>query len=93
MPELTLFCGWRRDIGDMILLLDEFVSPGSELTILSEVSVPQRLQHVAYAGGNLKNPKPNPNLNPNSPNSRSGPRVAQEPHPAAHRGQPHFQVS
>ena len=26
--EKTLFCGWRRDIGDMILLLDEFVRRG-----------------------------------------------------------------
>jgi len=38
MAELCLFCGWRRDIGDMILLQDDFVSRGRESHISHPVS-------------------------------------------------------
>ena len=33
-PERILFCGWRRDMHDMIAVLDAFVYPGSELWAL-----------------------------------------------------------
>ena len=35
-PENILFCGWRRDVRDMLLLLDTMVAPGSELHMLNE---------------------------------------------------------
>ena len=37
-PERILFCGWRRDMHDMIAVLDAFVYPGSELWLYNEVS-------------------------------------------------------
>ena len=36
-PERILFCGWRRDMHDMIAVLDAFVYPGSELWLYNEV--------------------------------------------------------
>jgi hypothetical protein len=35
-PEKILFCGWRRDIRDMMLQLDSMLAPGSELHMLNE---------------------------------------------------------
>ena len=39
-PERILFCGWRRDMHDMIAVLDAFVCPGSELWLYNEVATP-----------------------------------------------------
>ncbi|KAM3334042.1 hypothetical protein ACQJBY_028856 [Aegilops geniculata] len=36
-PEKILFCGWRRDIHDMIMVLEAFLAPGSELWMFNEV--------------------------------------------------------
>ena len=36
--ERVLFCGWRRDMDDMIAVMDAFVAPGSELWLYSSVS-------------------------------------------------------
>ncbi|CAL5222099.1 g4408 [Coccomyxa viridis] len=41
-PERILFCGWRRDMHDMIAVLDAFVYPGSELWLYNEVPVKER---------------------------------------------------
>ena len=38
-PERILFCGWRRDMHDMIAVLDAFVYPGSELWLYNEVGM------------------------------------------------------
>jgi hypothetical protein len=35
-PEKILFCGWRRDVRDMMLLLDTMVAPGSQLHMFNE---------------------------------------------------------
>ena len=35
--EKVLFIGWRRDMHDMISVLDQFVAPGSELYLYNEV--------------------------------------------------------
>ena len=35
--ERVLFLGWRRDMHDMIEVLDQFVSKGSELFLYNEV--------------------------------------------------------
>ena len=35
--ERVLFIGWRRDIADLIQVLDDFVAPGSELWLYNEV--------------------------------------------------------
>ena len=48
--ERVLFCGWRRDIGDMISELDAYVAAGSELVVLAEVEVPQRLADLSARG-------------------------------------------
>lgn len=45
-PERVLFCGWRRDMHDMIAVLDAFVYPGSELWLYNEVAAPAH----AYVG-------------------------------------------
>ncbi len=39
LPERILFCGWRRDMDDLIMVLDQFVCPGSELYLYNEVRV------------------------------------------------------
>ncbi|XP_037422874.1 probable ion channel POLLUX isoform X2 [Triticum dicoccoides] len=36
-PEKILFCGWRRDIHHMIMVLEAFLAPGSELWMFNEV--------------------------------------------------------
>ena len=36
--ERVLFIGWRRDMHDMISVLDQFVAPGSELFLYNEVT-------------------------------------------------------
>ncbi|KAG1328026.1 putative ion channel POLLUX [Cocos nucifera] len=36
-PERILFCGWRRDIDDMIMVLEAFLAPNSELWLFNEV--------------------------------------------------------
>ena len=36
--ERVLFIGWRRDMHDMITVLDQFVGKGSELFLYNEVS-------------------------------------------------------
>lgn len=40
--EKILFCGWRRDLSDMILQLDEYVEKGSELWLLNMVPARER---------------------------------------------------
>ena len=48
--EKILMTGWRRDIDDVIVLLDELVCQGSELHMLSELSVDQRLSRLQDGG-------------------------------------------
>jgi len=52
-PENYLFCGWRRDIGDMMLLLDEFVPEGSTLTILCETPCAERDEAFKWQGRDM----------------------------------------
>lgn len=40
--EKVLFCGWRRDMEDLVMVLDEFVRPGSELWIFCDITVQER---------------------------------------------------
>ncbi|KAK9868350.1 hypothetical protein WJX84_002514 [Apatococcus fuscideae] len=59
-PEKVLFVGWRRDMDDMIMVLDEFVPGGSELWLYNEVPVGQRDRLLIKGGldpANLKNLK------------------------------------
>ena len=49
LPEVILFCGWRRDLHDMIIGLDEFVQRGSELWLYNNVRRTQR--HFLIHGG------------------------------------------
>ncbi|KAI5066987.1 hypothetical protein GOP47_0017515 [Adiantum capillus-veneris] len=51
VPEKILLCGWRRDIQDMIKVLDAFLAPGSELWIFSDVPECDREKKLLY--GNL----------------------------------------
>ena len=43
-PEMLLFCGWRRDLGSMIMELDVQCPPGSSVTLMSPMPVDERLQ-------------------------------------------------
>mmetsp|Transcript_28414 Transcript_28414/g.60182 ORF Transcript_28414/g.60182 Transcript_28414/m.60182 type:complete len:1000 (+) Transcript_28414:244-3243(+) len=40
--ERIMFCGWRRDMADMIIQLDEYVEKGSELWLFNEVPAKER---------------------------------------------------
>ena len=56
VPEKIVFCGWRRDMGDMINVLDELVLEGSTLYIISPVSVEDREKMLQEdAVGEFKN--------------------------------------
>lgn len=35
-PEKILFCGWRRDVRDVLLHLDELVEPGSQVHMMTD---------------------------------------------------------
>ncbi|KAL3690885.1 hypothetical protein R1sor_004536 [Riccia sorocarpa] len=52
LPEKILFCGWRRDIDDMILVLDSFLAQGSELWMFSEVPMAEREKKLTDGGMN-----------------------------------------
>ncbi|KAH9261472.1 hypothetical protein BASA81_000128 [Batrachochytrium salamandrivorans] len=49
-PERFLFCGWRRDVDDIILELDELVCKGSEVTILCNMEIEDRMQRFEQGG-------------------------------------------
>ncbi|GLT97040.1 hypothetical protein SLE2022_146260 [Rubroshorea leprosula] len=51
-PEKILFCGWRRDIDDMIMVLEALLSPGSELWMFNEV--PEKERERKLIDGGLK---------------------------------------
>jgi len=48
--EKMLFCGWRRDMADMIMQLDAYVSPGSELWLFNTVPVEKRVELLKDKG-------------------------------------------
>ena len=48
--ERMLFCGWRRDMADMIMELDFDVQPGSELWLFNMVPVQERTWMLMDAG-------------------------------------------
>ncbi|XP_072964965.1 probable ion channel POLLUX isoform X2 [Typha angustifolia] len=50
-PEKILFCGWRRDIDDMITVLEALLAPGSELWMLNEV--PEKVRETKLTEGGL----------------------------------------
>ncbi|KAJ7520576.1 hypothetical protein O6H91_19G011200 [Diphasiastrum complanatum] len=49
-PEKILFCGWRRDIDDMIMVLEAFLAVGSELWMFSEVPEKERERKLRDGG-------------------------------------------
>ena len=49
-PEKMLFIGWRRDMDDMVLQVDDCVCNGSELTLFSSVALSDREARL-HAGG------------------------------------------
>ncbi|KAL7237984.1 hypothetical protein ACSBR2_004145 [Camellia fascicularis] len=49
-PEKILFCGWRRDIDDMIMVLEAFLAPGSELWMFNEVPEKERERKLTDGG-------------------------------------------
>jgi len=54
--EKLLFCGWRRDMADMIVQLDAYVPPGSEVWLINPVPPAERLDMFRDKGmkGELK---------------------------------------
>ena len=55
--ELILMCGWRRDIDDIIRLLNELTGPGSELHILSELPMDERVASLQSGGLDVTDPE------------------------------------
>ncbi|XP_021290294.1 ion channel CASTOR-like isoform X1 [Herrania umbratica] len=51
--EKILLCGWRRDIEDMIMVLDAFLAPGSELWMFNEVLENEREKKLSDGGLDL----------------------------------------
>ncbi|CAI9268867.1 unnamed protein product [Lactuca saligna] len=49
-PQKILLCGWRRDIDDMIVVLDAFLAPGSELWMFNEVFEGEREKKLIDGG-------------------------------------------
>ncbi|XP_020598309.1 ion channel DMI1-like isoform X1 [Phalaenopsis equestris] len=52
-PEKILFCGWRRDIDDMIMVLEAFLPPGSELWMFNDVPIMERKRKLTDGGLDL----------------------------------------
>ncbi|XP_072964522.1 probable ion channel CASTOR isoform X2 [Typha angustifolia] len=52
-PQMILLCGWRRDIDDMIVVLDAFLAPGSELWMFNDVPENERAGKLAAGGLDL----------------------------------------
>lgn len=53
-PEKVLFCGWRRDMSDLISQLDEFVPPGSELWLMNKIPACNREERLLDGGNKAK---------------------------------------
>ena len=53
-PEKILFCGWRRDMADLISQLDEFVPSGSELWLFNTIPANQRQEQLLDGGNKAK---------------------------------------
>ncbi|KAM3714765.1 hypothetical protein ACJW31_01G358500 [Castanea mollissima] len=49
-PEYILFCGWRRDIDDMIMVLEACLAPGSQLWMFNEVPEKEREKKLIEGG-------------------------------------------
>nr|XP_011457298.1 PREDICTED: ion channel CASTOR-like isoform X2 [Fragaria vesca subsp. vesca] len=49
-PQKILLCGWRRDIDDMLVVLDAFLAPGSELWMFNEVAEKERKKKLIDGG-------------------------------------------
>ncbi|KAK3256350.1 hypothetical protein CYMTET_34510, partial [Cymbomonas tetramitiformis] len=49
-PEFVLFVGWRRDINDMVSVIDDFLSPGSELWMFNDLSETERTKRLKDGG-------------------------------------------
>ncbi|XP_020531993.1 probable ion channel CASTOR isoform X4 [Amborella trichopoda] len=50
LPERILYCGWRRDMEDMIMVLDAFLAPGSELWMFNDVPEKEREKKLIDGG-------------------------------------------
>lgn len=50
VKEKMLLCGWRRDIDDVVILLNRLMAPGSTLTLLSSVPLDKRIERLEEAG-------------------------------------------
>ncbi|KAK7338239.1 hypothetical protein VNO77_18842 [Canavalia gladiata] len=49
-PERILFCGWRRDMEDMIMVLDAYLAHGSELWMFNDVPEKEREKKLTDGG-------------------------------------------
>ncbi|QCE13409.1 hypothetical protein DEO72_LG11g402 [Vigna unguiculata] len=49
-PERILFCGWRRDMEDMIMVLDASLAHGSELWMFNDVPEKEREKKLTDGG-------------------------------------------
>ena len=53
-PEIILMCGWRRDLDDIIRLLNELTSPNSELHMINTVPLHERKNRFTDGGLELE---------------------------------------
>ncbi|XVF84270.1 hypothetical protein PTKIN_Ptkin17bG0019700 [Pterospermum kingtungense] len=49
-PQKILLCGWRRDVDDMIVVLDASLAPGSELWMFNDVPESEREKKLIDGG-------------------------------------------
>jgi len=63
ISERVLFIGWRRDLDDMIVQLDEYVAKGSELVLFSQQDIKQRIKSMEDGGLNVAEDLKNLKLN------------------------------
>lgn len=54
-PEKILFCGWRRDIEDMIMVLEALLAQGSQLWMFNEVPEKERETKLTDGGLDIQN--------------------------------------
>lgn len=53
-PEQMLICGWRRDMSEMLTLLDKLMPPGSVVTIFCRLDKSEREERLEDAGLDAK---------------------------------------
>ncbi|CAK4086153.1 unnamed protein product [Aphanomyces euteiches] len=54
VKEKILVCGWRRDVQDMLVLLDNFLEPGSEVHLVNDLTMDEREEFLTQGGVDME---------------------------------------